>query len=115
MLYFSCKEKGMETKTVVLRGIVTMNFELEITPDQFAEVCEENDINPDNVKKFTFDNWLQIRGSLGDIVSNSEEEIDCLTVYDHSTISVDECCVQEDDIITCTYEQGDAVHSVEIS
>jgi len=115
MLYFSCKEKGMETKSVMLRGIVTMNFELEITPDQFNEVCKENDLSPDNVENFTFDNWLAIRGSLGEIVSDSENDLDCATIYDHNSISVDECCVQKDDIITCLYEQGDAVHSVEIS
>ena len=60
MLYFSCKEKGMETKTVMLRGIVMMNFELEITPEQFAEVCKENDLSPDNVENFTFDNSKRV-------------------------------------------------------
>ena len=105
----------METKTVMLRGIVMMNFELEITPDQFAEVCKENDLSLDNVENFTSDNWLAIRGSLGEIVSDSENDLDCATIYDHNSISVDECCVQKDDIITCLYEQGDAVHSVEIS
>ena len=102
----------METKTVMLRGIVMMNFELEITPDQFTEVCKENDLSPDNVENFTFDNWLAIRSSLSDIVSDSESELDCSTIYNHNSISVDECIVQKDYIITCMYQQGDAVHSV---
>ena len=70
----------------------------------------------------------QVRGgpTVVDITLDDEEifypyandgEIDYESVYDHNTISVDEATVETDDndIITCTYEQGDAVHSIDIS
>ena len=49
-------------KTVVLRGIVMVNFELEIEPEAFKNVCEENNLDPKNVAKFTDNDWLSIRG-----------------------------------------------------
>ena len=102
-------------KTVVLRGIVMVNFELEIEPEAFKNVCEENNLDPKNVAKFTDNDWLSIRGYLGDVVSNTEENIEYGEIYNHNTLSVDEVTVQTNDIITCLYEQGDAVYSIEIS
>jgi hypothetical protein len=102
-------------KTVVLRGVVKVNFELEIDPQEFKDVCQEYNLDPKDVAKFTEEQWLLIRSSLADIVSNNESEIDCGDIYDHNLISVDEACVQTKDIITCFYETGDAVHSIEIS
>lgn len=101
-------------KTVVLCGIVTVNFLLEIEPDTFKNVCEENNLDPKNVAKFTENDWLSIRSSLGDVVSNSEENIEYGEIYNHNTLSVDEVTVKTNDLITCLYEQGDAVHSIEI-
>ena len=102
-------------KTVMLRGVVMVNFELEVEPATFKNICEENNLDPNDVEKFTEKDWLSIRGSLGDLVSNSEEDIEYGDIFDHNSISVDEACVQTEDIITCTYEQGDAVYSIEIS
>jgi hypothetical protein len=107
----------MDMETVVLRGIVTANFAIEIDVDDFAEICETYGLNPDNVKNFSHKDWLTLRGDLTDIVVSNDGDIEYESVYDHGTISVDEATVEtdENDIITCTYEQGDAVHSIDIS
>lgn len=104
-------------ETVVLRGIVTANFAIEIDVDTFAEICETYGLNPDNVRNFSKKDWLELRGDLTDIVIENDGDIEYESVYDHSTISVDEATAKTDDndIITCTYEQGDAVHSIDIS
>ena len=102
-------------KTVMVRGIVMVNFEFEVDKDEFVALCKENNLDPNNVGKFSDSEWLSIRGGLGDIVSNDDSNIEYGDIYDHNTLSVDEVTVQTKDIITCVYEQGDAVHSVEIS
>ena len=62
-------------ETVVLRGIVTVNFELEIDVDDFAEICENNCLDPENINKFSKSDWLAIRSGLEAIVENDEQNI----------------------------------------
>ena len=104
-------------ETVVLRGIVTANFAIEIDVDEFADICETHGLNPENARNFSKKDWLALRGDLTDIVVSNDGDIEYESVYDHNTISVDEATVETDDndIVTCTYEQGDGVHSIDIS
>lgn len=104
-------------ETVVLRGIVTVNFELEIDTDEFAEICENNGLDPENINKFSKSDWLAIRSGLEAIVASDEQNIEYADIYEAGTISVDEASAQTDDgdIFSCYYNKDNSVHSIDKS
>ena len=104
-------------ETVVLRGIVTVNFELEIDVDDFAEICENNGLDPENINKFSKSDWLAIRSDLNGIVPDNEPDIDYVDIYENGTVSVDEASVKTDDgdIFSCYYNKDNSVHSIDKS
>lgn len=103
-------------ETVVVRGIATFNFELMLDSDTFENVCNELDLNAEDYRTFTEEQWLKVRKNLKDTTFDNEERIEVVDLYDASRISVDEVTLQTDfnDISVITYEIGDKVHSIEL-
>jgi hypothetical protein len=103
-------------ETVVVRGIATFNFELLLDSDTFVSVCSELDLNAEDYRTFTEEQWLKVRKNLKDTTADYEENIVVVDLYDTSRISVDEVTLQNDlmDISVVTYEIGDKVHSIEL-
>jgi len=103
-------------ETVVVRGIATFNFELMLDSDTFENVCNELDLNAEDYRTFTEEQWLKVRKNLKDTTFDNEEHIEVVDLYDASRISVDELTLQTDfnDISVITYEIGDKVHSIEL-
>jgi hypothetical protein len=101
-------------ETVVVRGIATFNFELTLDSDTFVNVCSELDLNAENYRTFTEEQWLKVRKNLKDTTWDNQENIEVVDLYDTSRISVDEVTLQTDEISVITYEIGDKVYSIEL-
>ena len=73
-----------------IRGIVTTNYELEISKDDFDEACQDAGLDPVNFNKFTSEDWTNLNKHLKRVVNDLQAEIDHTEIHHDGTIKVDE-------------------------
>jgi hypothetical protein len=73
-----------------IRGIVTTNYELEISKDNFDEACQDAGLKSENLSKFTSDDWTKLNKHIKQIVDNLQADIDHTEIHHTNTIKVDE-------------------------
>ena len=97
-----------------IRGIVTSNFLLEIEEDVFNEACESLEFEPSQFKKFTPEQWVELRSVLIDKTYDFECNIDYQEIHDDHSVSVDEVHISEDDMTVVLFEKDGKFHSIDI-
>jgi hypothetical protein len=97
-----------------IRGIVTSNFLLEIEEDVFNEACESLEFEPSQFKKFTPEQWVELRSVLIDKTYDFECNIDYQEIHDDHSVSVDEVHISDDDMTVVLFEKDGKFHSIDI-
>ena len=97
-----------------IRGIVTSNFLLEIEEDVFNEACESLEFEPSQFKKFTPEQWFELRSVLIDKTYYYECNIDYQEIHDDHSVSVDEVHISDDDMTVVLFEKDGKFHSIDI-
>ena len=98
-----------------IRGIVTSNFLLEIDEDVFNEACEFLEFEPSQFKKFTPEQWQELRSALIDKTYDLECNIDYQEIHDDHSVSVDEVHISDSDNMTVVlYHKDGKTHSIDI-
>ena len=97
-----------------IRGIVTSNFLLEIEEDVFNEDCESLEFEPSQFKKFTPEQWVELRSVLIDKTYDFECNIDYQEIHDDHSVSVDEVHISDDDMTVVLFEKDGKFHSIDI-
>ena len=97
-----------------IRGIVTSNFLLEIEENVFNEACESLEFEPSQFKKFTPEQWVELRSVLIDKTYDFECNIDYQEIHDDHSVSVDEVHISDDDMTVVLFEKDGKFHSIDI-
>ena len=97
-----------------IRGIVISNFLLEIEEDVFNEACESLEFEPSQFKKFTPEQWVELRSVLIDKTYDFECNIDYQEIHDDHSVSVDEVHISDDDMTVVLFEKDGKFHSIDI-
>ena len=97
-----------------IRGIVTSNFLLEIEEDVFNEACESLEFEPSQFKKFTPEQWVELRSVLIDKTYDFECNIDYQEIHDDHSVSVDEVHISDDDMTVVLFEKDGKFHSIDV-
>jgi hypothetical protein len=97
-----------------IRGIVTSNFLLEIEEDVFNEACESLEFEPSQFKKFTPEQWVELRSVLIDKTYDFECNIYYQEIHDDHSVSVDEVHISDDDMTVVLFEKDGKFHSIDI-
>jgi hypothetical protein len=100
----------------VVRGIVTVHFELEIDADIFEEICDDCSLKAENHQSFTADDWVKIRKGFLLVCIDNELHLSYNDIHDYSRMSVDEVAVElNGDVTAVQYEIENKVDSVYIN
>lgn len=97
-----------------VNGTVTATYQFEVTKEQFDEACNWSNLNSEDYKNFSEDDWIKIRQHMKQLVIDNEYEIEYHNVHDYSTVTVDEVVADDDSTTTVLFEIEDKVDSVYI-
>ncbi len=102
-------------KNIIVNGLVTVTYSLEVSEANFAEACKKANLYPQDFKNFRENDWLKIRKHLLQLVIDNEYNLSYDDVHDYDSISVDELTLEDDDMTHVHYEIEDAVHEMRIN
>lgn len=98
---------------IYIKGIVTIDFEMAIDRDKFANVCEELDLNPDSFQEFTESNWVDLRSKLAKEVLYKPTDIEIVSACEE-TVMIDKVDFLDTEHYEVMYSlHGDSVLSIE--
>lgn len=102
-------------KNIIVNGLVTVTYSLEVSEANFAQACKESNLYPQDFKNFRESQWLRIRKHLLQLVIDNEYNLSYDNVHSYDSVSVDEVTLEDDDMTHVHYEIGDVVDSMSIN